>query len=1131
MPRRPRVSREPVPLPTTTEPEVVAVLVLTGRVALPEALGTLRAIVGQTRPPDSVVAVACAADDGRRRPDADALLTACEESGLVDTVVRTASVTGIAGAVRGVTERLEDDPDLTPTGDANQRWLWLLTEDSAPGRDALRLQVERIEESPTTGVVGAKRLRRPDAPQDPEPDEGTGLSADDEATDLLADDAETLVDVGLTLSHGGRLVTGVEAGELDQGQADWREDVLAVALPAMLVRERTLTGLGGLDPSLPSPWAECDLCERVWRNGQRVAVVPAARGMLRPPDLPDHELLRTQRRGRLLVTAKYRPLLLALLTMLVSIPIGTVLRILARIVGHSPRLAVAELAAGWSAFVRMPRVLVRGARASRRARVPRRRLGALFLPRGEAIRQYLGDLVTRVFVTDERTRRIRRTTWGIAGTTHGSDDADFGRHGVWTVILALVAAVAGAFAVRPLFGRGTLTGPLLTPGPASRADGLAAAWSTWIPSGLGSRGPADPFVRLLGSIPLPEDRVIEFLLLGPIPLAALGAWWAAGAITRAVGARMAIAVAWAAAPPLLAAVSDGAWPLVLVHLLLPVLALAVGRAIGLVHKTSQASISAAAAAGLLLLVIGAVQPVLVLLVALALALLAPQVPGRRLRLLWVLIPSLGLHLPYLPMYIAHPSTLLHVAGVPAPADPATGAQLAALWPTEAPHWAWLESLLGPQTATLLPLLVLAPVALAALVAPLPSGDAGRAGRYSLVLAAAALAVVLVCRSVPTGITTTGDRSPVAVHGLLSTALVALLIAAGATFDALARRGGVHGSLGFLRRGVPVAAAVLVCVSCVVTAGGWTLALPGLLQASRSQSVDVPRAATDLTTSATRGRVLVLQPGTSQEAGDGDAQEKDSQDEDSQDGEDPQAVVDARLVVGGGDSVLQHGGVLDARTIAAAGPGSDTAVDADPASSALREVTGALLGTTSSKTSDQLRTLAVGYVVVPSDDSADQDLGGVLDSSPELEKVTENENGALWRVVDPGARAVVRAGGEDADDASEQVVLPSTLIDASGTVEAADQERVVVLSERADSGWRATLDGRPLASRTVDGWAQGFALPAGQAGHVEIARSIPWRLPVQVLLIVVVGLTVLVALPWRAGVRGRGDDAQWEAGAL
>jgi hypothetical protein len=36
---------------------------------------------------------------------------------------------------------------------------------------------------------------------------------------------------------------------------------------------------------------------------------------------------------------------------------------------------------------------------------------------------------------------------------------------------------------------------------------------------------------------------------------------------------------------------------------------------------------------------------------------------------------------------------------------------------------------------------------------------------------------------------------------------------------------------------------------------------------------------------------------------------------------------------------------------------------------------------------------------------------------------------------------------------------------------------VVLTERTDSGWKATLDGRSLASLVTSGWAQCFELPA------------------------------------------------------
>ncbi|WP_341855999.1 hypothetical protein [Brachybacterium sp. GPGPB12] len=116
--------------------------------------------------------------------------------------------------------------------------------------------------------------------------------------------------------------------------------------------------------------------------------------------------------------------------------------------------------------------------------------------------------------------------------------------------------------------------------------------------------------------------------------------------------------------------------------------------------------------------IGAVRPVLVPLVAPALALVAIAAPGRRLRLLWVLLPSLALHAPYLPTYLGHPRTLLAVAGVPATAGGASARDLLGLWPVAPDLAAPLAGMLGEGAAGLLVLPPVAPVVLGALVSPL-----------------------------------------------------------------------------------------------------------------------------------------------------------------------------------------------------------------------------------------------------------------------------------------------------------------------------------------------------------------------------------------------------------------------------
>src|SRR5699024_7700434 len=157
--------------------------------------------------------------------------------------------------------------------------------------------------------------------------------------------------------------------------------------------------------------------------------------------------------------------------------------------------------------------------------VPRGRLAPLYLPRGEGMRRWADATWTRVFADADRRRQTRCPAWGVAGTRPGLDDADSGRHIVWTAAVALTATVVGLFALRGLFGRGELVGPGLLPLPERTADLRDAAWSSWIPGGLGERGPADPLIRLLGHLPLGGGLLIEGLVLAAVPASALLAWW------------------------------------------------------------------------------------------------------------------------------------------------------------------------------------------------------------------------------------------------------------------------------------------------------------------------------------------------------------------------------------------------------------------------------------------------------------------------------------------------------------------------------------------------------------------------------------------------------------------------------
>lgn len=54
-----------------------------------------------------------------------------------------------------------------------------------------------------------------------------------------------------------------------------------------------------------------------------------------------------------------------------------------------------------------------------------------------------------------------------------------------------------------------------------------------------------------------------------------------------------------------------------------------------------------------------------------------------------------------------------------------------------------------------------------------------------------------------------------------------------------------------------------------------------------------------------------------------------------------------------------------------------------------------------------------------------------------------------------------------------------------TVDAATTDRVLVVPESTNPGWRARVDGRALTAIVVNGWQQGWIVPAGTAGTVAL----------------------------------------------
>ena len=101
-----------------------------------------------------------------------------------------------------------------------------------------------------------------------------------------------------------------------------------------------------------------------------------------------------------------------------------------------------------------------------------------------------------------------------------------------------------------------------------------------------------------------------------------------------------------------------------------------------------------------------------------------------------------------------------------------------------------------------------------------------------------------------------------------------------------------------------------------------------------------------------------------------------------------------------------------------------------------------------------------------------------------------------------------------------------------TVSRADADQVLVVPESRNSGWAATgPDGAPLRAVTVNGWQQGWVVPAGTDGAVTLrfALNAPYRIGLFGGLVLLVILAALAVVP---GSRPRADGGPvcaWQPG--
>ncbi len=200
-----------------------------------------------------------------------------------------------------------------------------------------------------------------------------------------------------------------------------------------------------------------------------------------------------------------------------------------------------------------------------------------------------------------------------------------------------------------------------------------------------------------------------------------------------------------------------------------------------------------------------------------------------------------------------------------------------------------------------------------------------------------------------------------------------------------------------------------------------------------------------------------------------------------------------------------------------GPGHDTP-------SILDQVVGDLVSGRGVDDLGSLVELGIGYVFLPG--PADPELSGALDTVTGLVRASATDGSAVWRVDADVSRLRIL----DPDGTAQ--ALPSGTTDTSLRIEPGPEGRRLLLAENADPGWTASLEGAGLESLVVNGWGQGFELPAS-GGQLDVGFDGTSRtrwLWVQAALALAFCVLALPGARRRAGIDDVADTDEVEESA-
>ncbi|MGW5636001.1 glycosyltransferase family 2 protein [Streptomyces sp. NPDC003832] len=843
-------------------------------------------------------------------------------------------------------------------------------------------------------------------------------------------DRRQLLEVGVSIAHSGRRWTGLDRREQDQGQHDHVRSVLSVSTAGMLIRRDVFEQLGGFDRRLPLMRDDVDLCWRAQSAGHRVLIAPEA--VVRHAEAASRERRAVDCAGRTTASPHKVDKAGAVYTLLVNsrsavlpwvllrLVLGTLLRTVAYLVGKVPGQAVDEIRGLLGVLLRPERIIA-GRRGRGRPVVDKDEMRPLFPPPGATVRATVEQAAGSLFgSSDTETTSGAGRHGGGIESGPGGDDADFLEIEQFAR-LKRIARKPGPVLFLALLLVSLVACRELLGGGALAGGALLPA-----PAEAG-----ELWSRYLdswhpvgagGTAAAPPYLAIVALLASLL----LGSTGLAVTVLLVCSVPLAGLTAYFASRPLVESRLLRAWAAI-AYAFLPAAtgALAGGR-IGtavlavLLPLLARAGVAASGLANT-----GGARGSWRATWAYALLL---TVTTAFTPIVWPIALLLGLAVLAVRRadIVAHGLRFLAQLGVPL--------LVLAPWSlTLLPFGFFDEPGLeyGSSAASALDLLGAVPggpgtVSGLMLIGVVLAALAAllRSERQFGIWAAWTVALVgLVLAVLSNGSTWAGPAT--LVYG------IALLAAAVLGADG-ARSRVAEQSFGWRQ---PVAALIAFAAAAgpLLLAAGWMIrGADGPVE--RRDPVQVPAFVAEESGSRDQARTLVL----------------DS---------DSAAHVSYTLVRGSGARLG------DAELASVAG-----------ANSGLDKVVANLVAGSGADQADQLGQFAVAYVLVHK--GAPREVTRVLDATPGLNRLSQQHGSALWRVDQEVARATIVTGS------GEPQTVAAGPVEIHTEIPAGSDGRTLRLADTADAGWTATLDGKPLTRTTVDGWAQGFELPAA-GGRLDV----------------------------------------------